>query len=177
MTPSTCCAASGRRFAERLRDNPAVFSYTPAVEWEFPAGNLTWMPPDKQSGRLETAPGLFYWRAFLQARYHSSIAELNRAYGTAYDDFSAVPVVDYNYDPKQKRYADPEAKILDYQDFREWASRRYFKPQIAAIRAADRTAHGHHQQPFPPRDRAVGRRRPVLHAASKCRSNRTWLTT
>ena len=104
----------------------------------FPAGNLTWTPPDKQYGRLETAPGLFYWRAFLQARYHGSIAELNRAYGTAYDDFRAVPVVDYTYDLKLKRYADPEAKILDYQNFREWSSRRYFKPQIAAIRAADR---------------------------------------
>ena len=122
----------------RLRDNPTILSYTPAVEWEFPAGNLTWTPPGKQYGRLETAPGLFYWRAFVQARYHGSIAELNRAYGTAYDDFRAVPVVDYTYDLKAKRYADPEAKILDYQNFREWSSRRYFKPQLAAIRAADR---------------------------------------
>ena len=126
------------QLCERLRDNPIVFSYTPAVEWEFPAGNLTWIPADKQQGCLESAPGLFYWRAFLQARYHSSISELNRAYGTAYDDFPAVPVVDFTYDSKLKRYADPEAKILDYQNFREWASRRYFRPQIAAIRAADR---------------------------------------
>ena len=122
----------------RLRDSPAVFSYTPAVEWDFPAGNLTWTPPGQQYGRLETAPGLFYWRAFLQARY-DSIAALNRAYGTAYDNFRAVPVVDYSYDDKTKRYADPAAKILDYQDFREWGSRRYFKPQIAAIRTADPT--------------------------------------
>lgn len=122
----------------RLRDNPTVFSYTPAVEWTFPNDKLTWMPPDKQYGRLETVPGLFYWRAFVQARYHGSIAELNRAYGAAYDDFSAVPIVDYTYDQKQKRYTDPDAKIMDYQDFREWASRRYLKPQIAVIRAADR---------------------------------------
>ena len=47
-------------------------------------------------------------------------------------------MVDYTYDLKLKSYADPEAKILDYQNFREWASQRYFKPQIAAIRAADR---------------------------------------
>jgi hypothetical protein len=122
----------------RLRDNPAIFSYTPAVEWEFPAGNMTWTPPGKQEGCLETAPGLFYWRAFLKSRYHGSIAELNRAYGTAHDDFSAVPVVNYAYDLKEQRYADPEAKILDYQNFREWASHGYFKPQIAAMRAADR---------------------------------------
>ena len=126
------------QICSRLRDNPTVFSYTPAVEWEFPAGNLTWTPPGKQYGRLETVPGLFYWRAFVQARYHDSIAELNRAYGTAYADFRAVPVVDYTYDANAKRYADPEAKILDYQNFREWASHRYFKPQIGAIRAADR---------------------------------------
>ena len=68
------------------------------MEWSFPNDNLTWMPPDKQYGHLESCPGLFYWRAFLQARYHGSIAELNRAYGTAYDDFSAVPIVDYTYD-------------------------------------------------------------------------------
>jgi hypothetical protein len=127
-----------KQLCERLRDNPAVFSYTPAVEWEFPAGNLSWTPSAQQQGRLESVLGLFYWRAFLQPRYHGSIAELNRAYGTAYEDFSSVPIVDFTYDAKQKRYADPEAKILDYQDFREWASRRYFKPQIAAIRAADR---------------------------------------
>ena len=126
------------QMCRRFQDNPAIFSYTPAVEWEFPAGNLTWIPPGKQEGRLETAPGLFYWRAFLRARYHGSTAELNHAYGTSYDDFRAVPVVDYTYDLKLKSYADPEAKILDYQNFREWSSHRYFKPQIAAIRAADR---------------------------------------
>jgi hypothetical protein len=120
----------------RLRDNPAVFSYSPAVEWNFPAGNLTWIPPGQQYGRLETGPGLFYWRAFLQARY-DSIVQLNKAYGTDYEDFRAVSIADFSYDSKTKRYADAAAKILDYQDFREWASRRYLKPQIATIRAAD----------------------------------------
>ena len=121
----------------RLRDNPAVFSYSPAVEWEFPANNLTWMPPAKQFGRLETDQGVFYWRAFLEARYRGSITNLNDAYGTSYTNFQQVPVVDYAYDSAAKKYADPAAKVLDYQDFREWGSRRYFKPQIAAIRAAD----------------------------------------
>lgn len=121
----------------RLRDNPTVFSYTPAVEWTFPAGNLTWTPPNEQYGRLQTEPGLFYWRAFLQARYQGSVAELNRAYGTSYPNFQAVPVVDFTYDARARRYADPVAKILDYQNFREWASRRYLKGQITALRAAD----------------------------------------
>jgi hypothetical protein len=121
----------------RFRDNPTVFSYTPAVEWSFPAGNLTWIPPKKQAGRLETEQGLFYWRAFLRARYGGKIADLNARYGTAFHDFTDVPVVDFQYDIKAKQYADPDAKVLDYQDFREWASKRYFKPQIAAIRRAD----------------------------------------
>jgi len=121
----------------RFRDNPTLFSYTPAVEWSFPAGNLTWTPPNKQYGRLETEQGLFYWRAFLRARYDDDIAALNKQYGTHYRTFSQVSLVDFSYDFQTKKYADPEAKILDYQNFREWASRRYFKPQIAAIRAAD----------------------------------------
>lgn len=120
----------------RFRDNPTIFSYSPDVEWTFPAGNLTWIPPDKQYGRLESEPGLYYWRAFLRARY-DSLAELNQAYETRYDDFYKVPIIDFNYDSKTKRYADPSAKILDYQNFREWASHRYFQPQIDAIRAAD----------------------------------------
>jgi hypothetical protein len=80
---------------------------------------------------------LYYWRAFLRARYDGVIGDLNRAYGTTYTNFQEIPVVDFAYDSKLKRYADPAAKILDYQNFREWASRRYFKPQIAAIRAVD----------------------------------------
>ncbi|MBM4049621.1 MAG: hypothetical protein FJ279_31385, partial [Planctomycetes bacterium] len=121
----------------RLRDNPTVFSYTPSVEWTFPAGNLTWTHPSKPWGRLETEQGLFYWRAFLRARHGGKIADLNARYGTAFGDFSEVPLVDFGYDAKTGRYADPDAKILDYQDFKEWASRRYFKPQMAAIRRAD----------------------------------------
>ncbi len=125
------------QLAGHLRDNPTVFSYTPAVEWIFPAGNLTVTPPGGQEGRLMTAPGIFYWGAFLRARYHGAIAELNSAYATNYTRFEDVPVVDFTYDFKTKRYADPVAKIMDYQDFREWASHRYFKAQIAAMRAAD----------------------------------------
>lgn len=121
----------------RLRDNPTVFSYTPAAEWAFPANNLTWTPPHKQYGRLDTEPGIFYWRAFLRARYRGDIALLNRLYGTQYTDFDQVPLVDFTYLPAEKRYADPDAKILDYQNFREWASMRYLKPQIQAIRRAD----------------------------------------
>jgi hypothetical protein len=48
-----------------------------------------------------------------------------------------IPLVDYSYDYGKHRYIDPAAKVLDYQDFREWSSYHYFKPQIAAIRRAD----------------------------------------
>ena len=123
--------------ATRFRDNPTVFSYNVAVEWSFPAGNLTWTPPNKQYGRLETPQGIFYWRAFLAARYKQDIAALNRAYQSHYTDFREVPIVDFTYQADRKRYVSPDAMVLDYQNFREWASRRYFRPQIAAIRAAD----------------------------------------
>jgi len=120
-----------------LRGNPTVFSYTPAVEWAFPASNLTWSPPDKQWGRLETEQGLFYWRAFVRAKYHDDLTALNRAYGTAYPSFGEVPVVDFDYDFATHQYKSPDAQVLDYQDFREWASMRYLRPQIAALRRAD----------------------------------------
>ncbi|MCD6350500.1 MAG: beta-galactosidase, partial [Armatimonadetes bacterium] len=130
-----------RRFwttlCRRFADDPTIFAWTPTVEWGFPASNLTWTPPNKQYGRLETEPGLFYWRAFLRAGYGGDINRLNRVYGTEYRDFAEVPIVDFTYLPREKRYADPDAKILDYQNFREWASMRYLRPQIEAIRRAD----------------------------------------
>ncbi|MFQ6133508.1 MAG: hypothetical protein ACE5R4_15805, partial [Armatimonadota bacterium] len=87
----------------RFRDDPTIFSYTPAVEWSFPAGNLTWIHPEKQQGRLDTEQGLFYWRAYLRARYAGDIAALNQSYGTEYADFGDVSIVDYDYDFQAKR--------------------------------------------------------------------------
>ncbi len=121
----------------RLRSNPTVFSYNVAVEWSFPAGNLTWTPPQKQYGRLVTEQGMYYWRAFLEARYAGRIADLNEAYQAQYASFQDVPIVDFGYDPARRRYASPDAMVLDYQNFREWASMRYFRPQIRALRKAD----------------------------------------
>ena len=121
----------------RFRDDPTVFAWTPAVEWSLPNANLTWIHPKKQWGRLETEPGLWYWRAFLRARYEDDITRLNEAYGTDYRDFSEVSIVDFTWLPAERRYADPDAKVLDYQNFREWASMRYLRPQIEAMRAAD----------------------------------------
>ena len=125
------------KLCARFRDDPTVFSYNMAAEWTFPASNLTWIRPDKQHGRLETEPGLFYWRAFLRARYDGDIATLNESYGTEHEDFTDVPIVDFTYHADTKQYADPDAKIVDYQNFREWASMRYLAPQIAACRAAE----------------------------------------
>lgn len=121
----------------RYRDNPTVFSYTPAVEWSFPAGNLTWSPPDKPWGVLDTEPGRWYWRAFLRARYEDDLGALNAAWGTHHASFDDVPLVSFDYDFATHKYADPDAMLMDYQNFREWASMRYFRPQIEAMRAAD----------------------------------------
>ena len=125
------------KLCTRFRDNPTVFSYTPEVEWSFPATNLTWKPPDKQWGTLETEQGVYYWRAFLRARYKDDLAAMNKAYGSTFAHFEDVPVANFDYDFGKHAYGDPDAKILDYQNFREWASRRYFKPQLAAMRKAD----------------------------------------
>ena len=122
----------GRRF----RDNPTVFAYTPCVEWSFPTSNLTWFPPTVQHGVLPSEQGIWYWRRWLIAKYRS-LARLNAAWGTSYRTLDDVPVVDYSYDDEKHRYLDPERKIIDYQSFREWATLRYLRPQIAALRASD----------------------------------------
>lgn len=104
----------------------------------MPNGNMTppWSPPPDAIGLIPGGVGLWYWRRWLRTKYGSPDA-LNQAWGTAYCSFDDLPVVDYAYDLKTHRYLDPERKILDYQNFREWATLRYFRPQIAAIRAAD----------------------------------------
>ncbi|UCH33351.1 MAG: beta-galactosidase [Armatimonadota bacterium] len=122
--------------ATRLRDNPTLFSYEPCVEWTLPSYNLTWRPPDEPWGPVVTEPAMWYWRRWAVAR-HGSLDALNRAWGTTFTSVDEIGVCDYAYDFGAHRYVDPAAKIMDYQDFREWASYRYFKPQIEAIRRAD----------------------------------------
>ncbi len=121
--------------ATRFKDNPVIFSYTPAVEWTMPASNLTWFPPEGYNGAIPSEPGLWYWRAWLRAKY-GMIEKLNAAWDTAYGAFDEVTMVDYAYDRPNKRYVDPEPKIFDYANFRDWATVHYFTPQVAAIRAA-----------------------------------------
>lgn len=127
-----------RVLAHRLKDNPTVFSYTPCAEWSMPNGNMTppWAPPEPEIGLLQGPVALWYWRRWLEAKY-GSCAALSRAWGIAVDRFDAVPIVDYRYDEANHRYLDPVRKILDYQSFREWATHRYFRPQVKAIRSAD----------------------------------------
>lgn len=125
--------------ATRLRENPMVFSYTPCVEWSMPNGNMTppWAPAEREIGIVQGEIALWYWRQWVLAKY-GSLDAVNRAWGTAYSRPEQIPVVDYAYDQALHRYLDPERKILDFQNYREWTTLRYFRPQIAAIRAADR---------------------------------------
>ncbi len=125
-----------RQVATRFKDNPTVFAYTPAVEWTTPGLNLTWFPPKGYSSVIDTEPGRWYWRCWLASKYED-IEALNHAWGTAFEDFEAVTLVDYTYDRKEHRYLDPEQKIFDYANFRDWTTLHYLGPQIAAIRAAD----------------------------------------
>ncbi len=121
--------------ATRFRDNPAIFSYSPCVEWSLPNTNLTWFAPNGYSPTVQSDVGRWYWRAWLKAKY-GSIDKLNAAWGTALPGFDDITLADYAYDGARKCYADPEQKIFDYSNFREWTTNRYFRPQLAAIRAA-----------------------------------------
>lgn len=127
-----------RILGTRLRDTPAVFSYTPAVEWTLPSGNMTppWAPPEEDIGLVKGDVALWHWRAWALAKY-GSLDAANRAWGTRYRRLDDVPLVDYRYDFARKAYGDADARVLDYQNFREWTSLRYFRPQIAALRAVD----------------------------------------
>ncbi len=119
---------------ERFRGDPTIFSYALCVEWSLPNHNLTTTP--QPTGRVETEPGLWYWRRWALSR-RRSLPALNRAWRTAYASIDEIPLVDYSYDAEARAYLDDMAKILDYQDFREWASFRYFRPQVEALRRAD----------------------------------------
>ncbi len=125
--------------ATRLRANPAVFSYTLCAEWSMPNGNMTppWSPPAKEIGLVQGPIAEWHWRAFAMAKY-GTLDRLNKAWGTQYARPDDIAIVDYEYDDAAHRYKDPEAKILDYQNYREWATLRYFVPQIAAIRSVDK---------------------------------------
>jgi len=125
-----------KTLAARLKDNPTVFAYTPCAEWTFPNGNLTWFPDTAQHGTLPSEPGIWYWRRWLASKYQT-IDALQSAWGTQIASFDDITIVDYTYDYAKRAYKDPERKVLDYQNFREWATLRYLAPQIRAIRAAD----------------------------------------
>lgn len=121
--------------AQRFKDNPAIFSYSPCVEWTLPAGNLTWFPPPANASTVPSETGLWYWRAWLKAKY-GSIEKMNAAWDVSLASFDDVHIVNYAYDGAKRRYVDPEQEVFDYSNFRDWATLRYFRPQLAAIRAA-----------------------------------------
>jgi hypothetical protein len=124
-----------QQIIERFGNNPAIFSWTPAVEWTLPMLNLTWFPPHGHSPHIDTEPGRWYWRRWLEEKY-GAVENLNNAWGAARANFDAASLPDFEYDYGNHAYREPVQKIYDYQNFREWTSRRYFRPQIEAIRAA-----------------------------------------
>ncbi|KXK38781.1 MAG: Beta-galactosidase [Candidatus Hinthialibacteria bacterium OLB16] len=122
--------------ASQLKTHPSVFSYTPAVEWTLPASNLTWFPPDGSSSVVSSPQGIFYWRAWLMAKY-KTLEGLNTSWGTQLASWNDVQLPNYEYISSARKYKSPDNQILDYQNFRDWSTLRYFKPQIEAIRQAD----------------------------------------
>lgn len=133
--------------AGRLKNNPAVFSYTPCVEWSIPNANLTWFPPNGHGPVIASEQGVWYWRAWIEAKY-GTIEKLNAAWGTQFAGFGDVTVVNYAYDNPNRRYVEPEQKIFDYSNFRDWSTMRYFRPQIATGPGRRPQPHGHDQQSY-----------------------------
>jgi hypothetical protein len=129
-----------RQLGRRLRGNPAVFAYSPTVEWSIPAGNLTppWAPTEDKAGLVPGDIALWYWRAWLEAKYRT-VDALNRAHGATYASFGDVPPAQYAYDFAAHKYVAGDRAVLDYSNFREWTTLRYFRPQIAAVRKVDPT--------------------------------------
>lgn len=129
-----------RLLGERLQGHPAVFSYSTCVEWSMPNGNLTgpWQAEPDDIGLVPGETALWHWRRFAMSKY-GSLSDINDAWDTAYASVDEIPVVDYRYDADEKRYYSSDAMVLDYSNFREWATMRYFVPQIEAIREADPT--------------------------------------
>lgn len=127
-----------RQLGSALRQEPALFSYSPVVELTTPSGNLTppWAPPEDRIGIMPGEIALWYWRRWLRAKYRT-LERLNRSWGTTHRAFDDIPEVTYAYDFSASRYVEPENMVFDYQNFREWTTFRYLLPQIAAIRRAD----------------------------------------
>ncbi|MEZ6076137.1 MAG: beta-galactosidase [Pirellulaceae bacterium] len=129
-----------RQLGDHLQGHPAVFAYTMCVEWTMPCGNLTgpWQPASEEVGLVPGDTALWYWRRWVMSKY-GSLSDVNDVYGASFAKVEDIPVVDYAYDKATKTYASPDSMILDYQNYREWTTLRYFRPQIAALRAADDT--------------------------------------
>lgn len=129
-----------RRLGARFSGHPGVFSYSTCVEWSMPNGNLTgpWQQEPRQIGIVPGDVALWHWRRFAMSKY-GSLSDINDTWGASYTAVDEIPAVDYSYNEAEKRHASSDAMVLDYQNFREWATMRYFLPQIEAIREADPT--------------------------------------
>lgn len=127
-----------RQICARLKGNPAVFSYTTCVEWTMPNNNLTggWNAPPEKQGQAPGPIALWHWQRWVMSK-HGSLSDINDAWGTEYASLDDIPPADYRYGAEG--YVSPEAMILDYQNFREWTTLRYMRPQLAAIKEADPT--------------------------------------
>ncbi len=118
---------------QRLRNHPAIFAWSVAAEWMLP--DPSWGPSATDDGWGTTA-ARFYWMQYALARYNGQLDRLNRAWGTSYHSPPDITLPTISWHPAAKRYATSPVMVSDYQLFREWASLRFLRPQISAIRRA-----------------------------------------
>ena len=135
-----------KAIAERCKNEPALFSYNLAAEFNMPGGNwgankkdLDTSGNDKNTWyyMLNDRWGTSHWRQWLADQY-GTIDALNKAWGTTYADFTKFPQPDIVWDATNFKYTRPQAMIADYNSFKEWVSYRFLKNQADAIRSVDR---------------------------------------
>ncbi len=122
-----------RETVSRFSTHPAIFAWSVAAEWRFP--DPAWEAGVRRDDPvLRTTAGLWNWQQFAHALYGRQMDRLNRAWKTSFSHPTEITLPDFTFDHAKKQYATPQTILCDYQLFREWASQRFLRVQIDAIR-------------------------------------------
>jgi hypothetical protein len=122
-----------RQIALLCHGRGALLSYNLATEWTLPNINLTWQR--EHDGLVPGPHALPAFRYYLHLLYENDIDALSLAWGQELASFEDVTLPDLSWDGES--YGSPDGKVRDWNEFREWTSRRYLRMQADAIREVD----------------------------------------